>query len=230
MWTVPEGTNEGAWCTIGIPRCGRAGAIQAGSGRWARRPRSSIEKSRRARDTSRQAFVPAEGRQGRPRDRRRARYTRTPSRSARDAGTGGVWPPTANSSSRCMTGLGRGFRGLRPRQGTYRATSDAGTDVFGGVQFGVGTRTCKKRRVIWGVHLSGRTPSPRAGWCRFGHPEVRASPTVLTYVGFRSRQAADARPSGVPGAVVLLTIGEPIQPFQEVAQGVDPPRSLRGVG
>ena len=122
----------------------------------------------------------------------------------------------------------RAGRDRRPRPEACRPPSDAGTDVFGGVQFGVGARTCKKRRVIWGVHLSERTPSSRAGWCRLPPPEVRAFPMVVAGVDARSGQAADARPFGVPGTVESLAIGEPIQPSEEVAEGVDPPRAVRG--
>ena len=64
----------------------------------------------------------------------------------------------------------------RPRPEACRPPSDAGTDVFGGVQSGVATVTCKKRRVIWGMHLSERTPSSRPGSCRLGHPRGSGIP------------------------------------------------------
>ena len=85
------------------------------------------------------------------------------------------------------------------------------------------------RRTQKAARYMGNAPqSSRAGWRRFGPPEVRASPMAFAGVDARSGQAADARPFGVPGTVEALAIREPIQPSEEVAEGVDPPRSLRG--
>jgi hypothetical protein len=54
-------------------------------------------------------------------------------------------------------------------------------------------------------------------------------PTVDAGVAARSGQAADACPFGVPGTVEALAIREPIQPFEQVARGVDPPPDPRYV-
>ena len=49
-------------------------------------------------------------------------------------------------------GSGRSTGRAAHVRGSFRPPSDAKTDFFGGVEFRVGRRTCKNRRVLWGAH------------------------------------------------------------------------------